>query len=312
MAQATAPAFLLGSFVDDYDNRYAISADVWLQHPGTRYHVTEWNPAERYLIARNAGNDAGNDSNTYLWTRIDWVELDGMAPYSWAFCYSAFDAPSAAAAEATRVARPETPRTGCNGYPYSRMRRADSLTFDVVANAGVLVTDGVTSLLVDLPYEPGAYGYDVYDVTALNPPGRVVSVITHDHTDHFERDAFLARTDWQLIADPALTSGIPDARVISANPDGSYTVGAFNVTAIPTPHSDGHRSYRVEWGDRAFYFTGDTQDTTALSAEPGGDVLFVTPWLYCSLAGSPVLDAWEDVVLYHVRSDESDDTPACR
>ena len=37
---------------------------------------------------------------------------------------TAYEAPTADSAEATRTARPETPRTGCNGYPYSRMKRA--------------------------------------------------------------------------------------------------------------------------------------------------------------------------------------------
>jgi hypothetical protein len=36
---------------------------------------------------------------------------------------SAYQAPTADSAEATRIARPDTPRTGCNGYPFSRMQR---------------------------------------------------------------------------------------------------------------------------------------------------------------------------------------------
>ena len=34
-----------------------------------------------------------------------------------------YEAPTADSAEATRTAMPETPRTGCNGYPYSRMKQ---------------------------------------------------------------------------------------------------------------------------------------------------------------------------------------------
>lgn len=52
----------------------------------------------------------------------DWARLDGMAPYEWAFCFSAYNAPTAAAAESVSIARPEAPKTGCNGYPYTRMR----------------------------------------------------------------------------------------------------------------------------------------------------------------------------------------------
>ena len=70
-----------------------------------------------------AQNDSANAYAPGLWTRIDWVRLDGMAPYTWAFCLTAYDAPTRAAAEATPPADRATPRTGCNGYPFSRMRR---------------------------------------------------------------------------------------------------------------------------------------------------------------------------------------------
>ena len=112
------PQLLTGSFIDDYGSRYSISANVWEQLPRTRYRVVRWNIALRYLIAQN---DSGNRSAAGRWTRIDWIPLEGMPPYTWAYCYSTYDAPTAAAAESTKVARPDTPRTGCNGYPFSRM-----------------------------------------------------------------------------------------------------------------------------------------------------------------------------------------------
>lgn len=48
-----------------------------------------------------------------------------MAPYTWGYCYSAYNAPSAAVAETVSVANRAIPRTGCNGYPFSRMRALD-------------------------------------------------------------------------------------------------------------------------------------------------------------------------------------------
>ncbi|MEM6285629.1 MAG: hypothetical protein AAF845_00595 [Bacteroidota bacterium] len=118
--EGTPPAFVLGTFEDDYGSTYAITEAAWTHVGYARYHVVRWRPEAGYLVAQN---DAGNPADGGRWTRIDWVRLDGMAPYTWAFCLSAYDAPTAAAAESTRVARPEAPRTGCNGYPFSRMRR---------------------------------------------------------------------------------------------------------------------------------------------------------------------------------------------
>ncbi len=116
----TPPAYVLGTFEDDYGSSYEVTEETW-EHVGyARYHVVRWRPEADYLVARN---HTTNPADGGLWTRIDWVRLDGMAPYEWAFCLSAFDAPTAAAAESTRVARPGTPRTGCNGHPFSRMRK---------------------------------------------------------------------------------------------------------------------------------------------------------------------------------------------
>jgi hypothetical protein len=64
-----------------------------------------------------------NGQQDARWTRIDWAPLSGMAPYTWAFCLSAYDAATADLAEAARTARRDNLRTGCNGFPFSRMKR---------------------------------------------------------------------------------------------------------------------------------------------------------------------------------------------
>ena len=117
------PALVVGEFVDDYGSRYTISADEWFHHPAIRYRIVMWNPARQYAIAQNAPT---NLQAAGLWTRIDWMPVSGMPPYEWAFCLSAYEAPSARAAEATEIARRDQPQIGCNGFPFSRMRRVQS------------------------------------------------------------------------------------------------------------------------------------------------------------------------------------------
>jgi len=114
------PALILGDFTDDYGNQYTVTPTEFLQRPRASYIALRWDSAGQFLIARNGANNPG-DANLY--SRIDWMPLTGMAPYEWAFCLSAYNAPSAAAAESTHVAKRETPRTGCNGFPFSRMKR---------------------------------------------------------------------------------------------------------------------------------------------------------------------------------------------
>lgn len=113
------PAFMVGEFVDDYGGRFTITAGRWIQHPGATYWIDTWDLEGRYLIARN---DDGNPSDGGRWTRIDWVELDGGGAYRWAFCMSAYDAPTRAAAAAARADHAH-PETGCNEFPFSRMAR---------------------------------------------------------------------------------------------------------------------------------------------------------------------------------------------
>jgi len=122
-ASDAVPGYLLGSFLDDYGAEYRITATEWSQLPRARYQIVRWNLAHQYAIARN---DPANPADGGRWTRIDWLELTDSPPYAWAFCYSSYDAPTAAAAETVSVANRSTPRTGCNGFPFSRMRRPDT------------------------------------------------------------------------------------------------------------------------------------------------------------------------------------------
>lgn len=114
------PSLILGEFEDDYGIRYSITKREWHQLPDARYRIVLWRPDAQYLIAQN---DEANPSDPGMWTRIDWMALSDMPLYEWAFCMSAYDAPTADEAERESNANREKPRTGCNGFPFSRMRR---------------------------------------------------------------------------------------------------------------------------------------------------------------------------------------------
>lgn len=115
------PAFVLGQFMDDYGNSFRLSFTLFEQLPRNRFHIVEWNVDEQYFVARN---DSSNSSDAGRWTRVDWMPFSGMAPFTWGFCLTAYRAPTREAARATPPANRATPRTGCNGYPFSRMKAA--------------------------------------------------------------------------------------------------------------------------------------------------------------------------------------------
>jgi hypothetical protein len=117
---SAVPELLRGRFVDDYGIRHVITDTSWALGGRDRYHIVAAFDSAQYLIA---WNDSANASDPGKWARIDWLRLSGMPPYEWAFCLTAYQAGSRAEAEATPAADRVHPRTGCNGFPFSRMRR---------------------------------------------------------------------------------------------------------------------------------------------------------------------------------------------
>ena len=121
-APAQAPRTLLGHWADDYGSRHVIADSLWTHEGANRYEILRWDSAGQFAIARNASTNRGQPG---LFTRIDFLLLEGaaMAPYVWAFCLTVWDAPSADSAANVRTARRDTPRSGCGGFPFTRLRR---------------------------------------------------------------------------------------------------------------------------------------------------------------------------------------------
>ncbi len=112
---------IVGRWSDDYGNSFRVTHSLFEQLPSARYHIVEWNHVERYFVARN---DDANRADAGKWTRVDWMPFSGMEPYTWGFCFTAYRAETQEEARATRSAKREAPRTGCNGFPFSRMKPA--------------------------------------------------------------------------------------------------------------------------------------------------------------------------------------------
>ena len=114
------PVWLKGNFVDDYGIRYEITDTMFQLGSSARYHVLRFDDAEQFLITRN---DAANPGEAGLYTRIDVMQFQGMAPFKWGFCLTRYDAPDTATAVAAKPADRLNPKKGCNGFPFSRMKR---------------------------------------------------------------------------------------------------------------------------------------------------------------------------------------------
>ncbi|MBW0177792.1 hypothetical protein [Sediminibacterium sp.] len=119
----TIPVTMPAIVSDDYGIRYTISDSLWIQHPSSRYHILRWDKEKQYIIAKN---DAQNKSDAGLYTRIDYMKFAGMEPYTWGFCLSVYNAVSDSIAEfGPNKTDRSNPRKGCNGFPFSRMKKSE-------------------------------------------------------------------------------------------------------------------------------------------------------------------------------------------
>lgn len=114
------PAYLMGDFTDDYKIHYTINDKQWIQHPNIKYHIILANNSEQYLIA---SNDTNNPSEAGLYTRIDYMNFQGMEPYKWGFCLTVYNAKTDREAATKGQADRQNPKTGCGGFPFSRMKK---------------------------------------------------------------------------------------------------------------------------------------------------------------------------------------------
>ncbi|HQS24977.1 hypothetical protein [Sediminibacterium sp.] len=114
------PDELLGTFKDDYGSIYHTSNKEWLHGAGTKYHLLMYNKEDNYFIAQN---DKANPSDGGLYSRIDIMYFENMQPWKWGYCLTAYKAATMQKAINTAAADRVNPRKGCNGYPFSRMKR---------------------------------------------------------------------------------------------------------------------------------------------------------------------------------------------
>jgi L-ascorbate metabolism protein UlaG (beta-lactamase superfamily) len=183
------------------------------------------------------------------------------------------------------------------------------LEIEFIGNAAFRITDGHTTLLTDYPYTSGASGYMSYDASDIGVIVGGVSLITHEHADHWNQQLF-ERMNLRVVANPSITRGLDAAAVVPWSPSIELTDGLM-IHPIATDHTAAHSSYRVEWDGVSMYFTGDTEDPTVLLAQRDLDLAFVTPWLLETVAAAgATIDAARIIVHHHATGEDRPGTRA--
>lgn len=180
-------------------------------------------------------------------------------------------------------------------------RAQDELELQFIGNAAFRITDGQTTLLTDFPYKSGAFGSMEYRMEDVGPIADGVSLVTHDHADHWDA-ALFRKTTLKVIAPPAITKGLPVDRILPWGDRIAYK--DIEVHPIATSHAPTHVSYLVVWHGVRMFFTGDTEDPQPVLAQARLDALFATPWLIQSLAKSGRKIDTELLVVHHHKAGE--------
>jgi L-ascorbate metabolism protein UlaG (beta-lactamase superfamily) len=201
------------------------------------------------------------------------------------------------------------PATAGGPTPSAGPLHPANLTATFIGNMAFHITDGTVAVLTDFPYVSGAFGYMTWTTRQVPAGPRPLCLITHGHQDHFAPD-LAPRYCGALLGpkDVRRNAGIEAMAMADV-----VRWQGLTIRPIATPHADiEHESYLVEWQGQRLYFSGDTEDTTALLAARDLDVAFVSPWLAQAVdeAGAAI-DA-RRIVIYHHRPGEALRRPGSR
>ncbi|MBL8232624.1 MAG: MBL fold metallo-hydrolase [Bryobacterales bacterium] len=185
-----------------------------------------------------------------------------------------------------------------------------------IANAGVMVSCGEESALVDALFREGVEGYETHLPeqreqleTARAPYDRVrVILATHRHRDHFDAQAVarhLKQNGKALFAGTAQTAGEvrkaggERSEVVTWGSDRQW--GTLRVSFLKLPHNPPHRdtientAIVLRWCGKTLLFTGDADmrndefEALRLDRSPV-DTLMAPWWFLTSARGREIVD----------------------
>lgn len=178
----------------------------------------------------------------------------------------------------------------------------DELRLTFIGNMAFHITDGRVALLIDFPYQSGAFGYMEWSKARLPTGPAPLCVISHSHDDHFAPR--LAREHCGSILGPK--DVVQGSGVKALELQAEVRWEGIVIRPLVTRHADvEHYSFLVEWGRRRLYFTGDTEDPDALLAARGLDLAFVSPWLLKTVESQARKIDAARVVVYHHQAGEA-------
>jgi L-ascorbate metabolism protein UlaG (beta-lactamase superfamily) len=180
---------------------------------------------------------------------------------------------------------------------------SSSLSIRFIGNAGFELTDGDATILLDFPYQSGAFGYMTFDRSELRGREPSLCVFTHRHPDHFDAQS-IATVGCKVAGPRDLLAALPEASRAGEGPVWGFA--AAQVRCIPTEHAGiGHCSILIVWHGQRLYFAGDIEDLTGFDRVEGGlDVVFLPAWLASEATALRAKLPGVRIVIQHHKSGE--------
>jgi L-ascorbate metabolism protein UlaG (beta-lactamase superfamily) len=177
-----------------------------------------------------------------------------------------------------------------------------------IGNSAFEVSDGSATLLTDLPYESGAFGYMQFDRRELRARDTSLCLFTHGHADHFD-PSMLDEVGCSVAGPHEVISAAGGRADLGGGP--SWHFGGATVECIPSDHGGvPHCSFLIEWHGKRLFFSGDIDTLDALlGVQPPLDAVFLPAWLASASPRARAKFPTARIVIHHHRTGE--DLPDC-
>lgn len=149
-----------------------------------------------------------------------------------------------------------------------------------------------------------------------NMPGADIILITHEHGDHFDKNAIeaLKKNDTKIVLTETCSKQIPGG-IVMKNGD-TKTISGFKIEAIPAynlekpfhPKGNGN-GYVITFGDKRIYVAGDTENIPEMKILKDIDIAFLPMNLPFTMTPEMVADAAREFkpgILYPYHYGETD------
>ncbi len=184
----------------------------------------------------------------------------------------------------------------------------EALTLRFIGNAGFEITDGTSTILVDFPYQSGAYGYMRYDSTEIRRRDNALCLFTHSHADHFsaERLPGIGCT----VAGP---SSVLAQRTASEalDEESPWRFGSATIRCIASEHGDvDHCSFVLNWQERDIVVAGDVETVEPVLRQVAEVDLLIMPF-WVSEEATAIRDRFPGVRMLLVHEEPGEDRVEC-